>query len=95
MPAPFYAANYTHVAAGQTAEQIAGGASIVVNGIIVSGEADAVVTLLTSAGATIGILRVPIDTSFEVKTSFLAASGLAITTDANATCTVFHSNASA
>ena len=90
------ASNYTRVPTGQTASAIAGGGTIRVHGIVFTGTATAVATLLEhSTGTTIATINVIGGTSFELKTGFIAHKGLDITTDANVTCTVFHSPAGA
>jgi len=94
MPAPVYASNYTYVGAGQTDASIGSGGSILVHGIVISSVTIEGQVILTEAnGSTIiAELTVLADTSFEIKTSFLAKNGLAVTTDSSTVCTVFHSN---
>lgn len=89
------APRYTRVAVAQTAVAIAGGESIIVHGILVSSANGGTVTVTDAAGATISVINVIGQNSFEQKTGFLADKGLKITTDANTTCTVFHTSGSA
>jgi hypothetical protein len=86
------APRYTFVPASQTAAVIGTSGTIRVHGIIVSTTAGGTVTVLDSAGNTIETIMVAANNSFEQKTGWLADKGLAITTPANTTCTVFHSN---
>ena len=97
MPALIYASNYTNVGAGETDVLINDGASILVRGIVVSATAlEGTVTLNERDGSTeILTINVAADTSFEVKTPFLAKLGVSVTTEANCDCTIFHSNAGA
>jgi hypothetical protein len=88
------ATHYTLVPASQTAAPIASG-TIKVFGIVVSSTAGGAVTLLDAAGNTIGTIIVLANSSFEMKTGWLADKGLSITTPASTTCTVFHSNTGA
>ncbi len=90
------APRYTRVAAGQTAVAIAGGESIRVHGIVAtSSGGGATVTVLDNAGATIVVINVIANNTFELKTGFMADKGLKITTSANGTCTVFHTSGGA
>jgi hypothetical protein len=97
MPAPVYAANYTNVGASQTDVLINDGGSILVHGIIASAVVLAgTITINERDGSTeILTINVAADTSFEIKTSFLAKRGVSITTESNCDCTIFHSNAGA
>lgn len=97
MPAPVYAANYTNVGANETDVLIAGGATILVHGIVVSATALEGTVILNELDGSTEVLTINVaaDTSFEVKTSFLAKRGISVTTDINCECTIFHSNAGA
>ena len=97
MPAPVHASNYTFVDSGATDTLIRGGGSILVHGIVASAVGlEGTVTINERDGSTeILTINIAADTSFEVKTAFLAKNGVSVTTEANCECTVFHSNASA
>lgn len=90
------APHYTSIPSNSTALLIAGGESIIVHGIVVSGTTAATVSVYESDGITLIMdLKVATSTSFESRTSFIAHRGIAITTPANATCVVLHTNGSA
>lgn len=89
-PAP----RYTRVETNQTASLIASGNTIKVHGIVCSATGTGTVTLLDALGNTIATISLSGGVPFELKTGFVADKGLAITTSAAASCTVFHSNAS-
>lgn len=90
------AARYTRVATGQTATSIAGGATIRIGGVLCTASSNDTVTLYERDGITvIAVINVLSGTSFELKTGWVADKGLAVTTGANVSCTVFHSQPSA
>lgn len=91
-----YAKNYTHVAASQTDSAIVSGESCKVFGISVEGTAAGRVIVEEYGTSTvIAAIDVAANGHAELSTVFLAPRGLQITTPANVTCTVFHSNAGA
>lgn len=93
---PFtFASNYTRVPALQTNFLIANGGTIQVHGILCATSSTGVLTVSDVLGNVILSFNVGGNSSFELKTSFIAVAGLMITTPANMTCTVFHSNAGA
>ena len=88
------APNSTRVAAGQTDAAIASEASITVFGITVQGTAAGQVVVEENDGSTVIMeISVAANTTAVMNIPFVAARGLNITTPANVTCTVFHSNA--
>ena len=88
------APNYTHVAASQSDSAIVSGSSCTVFGISAEGTAAGRVLVEEYGTATvICALDVVANGFVELKTPFVAKNGLQITTPANVTCTVFHSNA--
>lgn len=91
-----YAHNYTHIAAGQTDSAIVDGKSCKVFGLSIEGTAAGRV-IIEEYGTTtvIAALDVAANGHTELTTIFLAPRGLQVTTPANVTCTVFHSNAGA
>ena len=87
-----FAPRNTPVAAGQTDSEIAGGGTIYVHGILCSASGGAATVTLERADNThIQTIEIPTGTTFESTTKWLADGGLQITTSANATCVVFHS----
>lgn len=88
------APNYTHVAASQTDSAIVSGSSCTVFGISVGGTANGRV-LIEESGTTTVIMELDVlaNTAAVFNVPFVAPRGLQVTTPANVTCTVFHSNA--
>jgi hypothetical protein len=84
----------THVAASQTDSSIGSGNSIIVYGIVVEGTAAGRVLVEQSDGSTLEMaISVPANETAVVDVPFRADNGIAITTPANVTCTVLHSQA--
>lgn len=89
------AANYTHVPSGQTDSAIADGGSLVVYLVVATNTSGATATVLVEEndGSTlIQPIQVANGTTEKINYPFLAKNGLKITTPANTTCTVYHSN---
>lgn len=91
-----YAKNYTSIPASQTDSAIASGGTVKVYGIVVEGTgAGRVLVEEYNTSTLIFAIDIEANTTFEATTEWLAKNGLQITTPANVTCTVFHSNAGA
>ena len=88
----FVAPRTTHIAASQTAAQVAGGDNIQVYGIIVEGTSAGQVTILNNDSSTKFLMSVVADSTVHLSNGFQADTGLRITTPAGVTCTVFHSH---
>ena len=87
-----FAPRNTPVAAAQTDSEIAGGGTIQVHGILCSATGGAgTVTLEKADNTLIQVIEIPSGESFESSVKWYADGGLQITTSANATCVVFHS----
>ena len=90
------AANYTHIPASQIDSTILDGSSCKVFGISIGGTSNGRV-LIEEFGTTTVILE--LDANFFARRTvvlsvpFVASRGLQVTTPANITCSVFHSNA--
>ena len=92
--APNIAPNYTHVAASQTDSAIVSGSSCTVFGISTGGTGAGRILIEEYGTATVIMeLDVAANTAAVFNIPFVAARGLQVTTPANVTCTVFHSNA--
>ena len=92
-----FAPRETPVAAAQTDQQILSGASIYVHGILCSATTAGAgtVRLERADGTLIHVIELLAGQSFEMTTKFNADHGLQITTSANVSCVVFHSQAGA
>lgn len=87
------APNYTLIPGGSTAALVAGGASIIVYGIVASATANSVATIFEADGlTTIQTMRVNASNTTESRTRFVASRGISVTTAATITVLVFHSN---
>lgn len=87
------APNYTNIAAGTTDGQVASEGSITVFGISCGGTAAGRVLIEERDGTTLILeLDVPANGSAVFNIPFVASRGINVTTPANVTCTVFHSN---
>lgn len=86
----------THVAASATDTLIQSGNSIIVYGIVVEGTAAGRVLVEQADGSTLELaLSVLANDTVTSPFPFRADKGIAITTPANVTCTVFHSQSGA
>jgi hypothetical protein len=82
---------HQRVAASATATQIAEGANITVNCIVVDGTSNGRVTILTADGVTtIMTISILANTTATVDCEWMADQGVAVTTPAGVNCTVFH-----
>jgi hypothetical protein len=87
----FHASNYTNFAAGVTDSPVLSGNSIKVIGIIVESTAGGQVLVEENDGSTlITKISVVANGTTVVDIPFVAPRGIKITTPANTTCTVFH-----
>lgn len=88
------APNYTHVAASGTDEAIVSGSSCTVFGITAGGTGNGRI-LFEEYGTTTVIFELDVlaNTAAIMNVPFVAPRGIQVTTPANVTCTVFHSNA--
>ena len=86
----------THVEASSTDQKIVSGETIIVYGIKVEGTSVGTV-IIEESGTTTVKLRISIlaNTTASCDIPFYADKGIQVTTPANVTCTVFHSQAGA
>jgi hypothetical protein len=91
-----FAPKRTAVAASQTDSQIESGRSIYVHGIVCSNSSGGGTVILEDAsGNAIHTIQIPASTTVELRTKWLADGGLQLTTAANTTAVVFHSQGGA
>ena len=85
----------THVAASQTEALVANDSTLIVYGILAAKDTGGggLVTILDKDGTTLFNIRMFGTWSQEISGPFRADNGLRVTTPANVTCTVFHSQA--
>ncbi len=88
----FIAPLTTHIAASQTAAQVASGDNIQVYGIIVEGTSAGQVRILNNDSTLKFLMSTVANGTEHLSNGFQADKGLRITTVAGVTCTVFHSH---
>jgi len=90
------APSYTRIPGDSTATIVAAGESLKVHGVVISTTLSGSCSLVEMDGVTtIAAFSLLSNTSFELRTSFIASRGIKITTDPNVVCTIFHSSTSA
>ena len=91
-----FAPKRTVVAAGLTDSQIESGRSIYVHGMVISNSSGGGTVILEDASNNaIHTIQIPAATTIEIRTKWLADTGLQLTTAANTTVVVFHSQGGA
>jgi hypothetical protein len=91
----YRAPNYTVVPANSsTGVSIAGGSTVVVYGIVAAGGGGAGLVTVNEADDSTLIQNIEVPTTGSVvhNISFIADNGIAVRTEANVTCTVYHGN---
>lgn len=91
MPTITRAFGQIRVGPGQNQLVVSNRETLIVTGILFSATQNASVVLLSANDFTVlATIRLLANTSFEMRSPFPAANGLAVTTDANSECTIFY-----